>query len=284
MYRGGRRVIERSKRNRNGAAHYRVKEFAELAGVTVKALRHYDRLGLLKPARTGAGHRTYSTRDLERLRQILALKRVGVPLTRMRPLLDAGREALTAFLHGKREELAREQERLAVADRALALVEEGLTSASRPRPALSVLADVIDTPRDADPMARYFSDGSWHVARRFYENWPDPEWIPLYRDITAAVEEGSGPAQDAELVRRWNTLACALWRDMAPDLSLSRKLHEGFARAWRDREHWPETLKRRFADYRMDDVAGFLKRASMALTSIAAVNTREERSLPKVTP
>src|SRR3954469_3355783 len=48
-------------------ASYRVREFAELAGVSVKALHHYDRLDLLKPARTDAGYRVYSLADLARL-------------------------------------------------------------------------------------------------------------------------------------------------------------------------------------------------------------------------
>jgi DNA-binding transcriptional MerR regulator len=51
----------------------RVQEFAELAGVTVRALHHYDRLGLLKPRRTESGYRMYSARDLERLEQVVAL-------------------------------------------------------------------------------------------------------------------------------------------------------------------------------------------------------------------
>jgi DNA-binding transcriptional MerR regulator len=42
---------------------YRVHQFAELAGVTIKALRHYDRLGLLKPARSDAGYRLYRLAD-----------------------------------------------------------------------------------------------------------------------------------------------------------------------------------------------------------------------------
>ena len=58
---------------------YRVHEFAELAGVTVKALHHYDRLGLLKPGRTEAGYRVYAEPDLERLEQIVALKLRGIP-------------------------------------------------------------------------------------------------------------------------------------------------------------------------------------------------------------
>ena len=46
---------------------YRVQEFAELAGTTVRALHHYDRLDLLKPRRTDAGYRLYQSHDLERL-------------------------------------------------------------------------------------------------------------------------------------------------------------------------------------------------------------------------
>src|SRR5215472_4266739 len=38
---------------------YKVREFAEFAGVTVRALHHYERLGLLKPTRTAAGYRVY---------------------------------------------------------------------------------------------------------------------------------------------------------------------------------------------------------------------------------
>jgi DNA-binding transcriptional MerR regulator len=69
-----------------------VHEFAELAGVTVKALHHYDRLGLLKPQRNDAGYRVYSLADLERLEQIVALKFLGLPLKQIKILLE--RDAL----------------------------------------------------------------------------------------------------------------------------------------------------------------------------------------------
>ena len=49
---------------------FHVQEFAKLAGVTVRALHHYDRLGLLKPNRTEAGYRLYHLGDLARLEQI----------------------------------------------------------------------------------------------------------------------------------------------------------------------------------------------------------------------
>src|SRR3954468_23509724 len=59
---------------------YRPREFAQLAGVTVRALHHYDRLGLLNRQRTAAGYRIYSSRDLEALEQIVVLKFIGIPL------------------------------------------------------------------------------------------------------------------------------------------------------------------------------------------------------------
>src|SRR5215467_1687481 len=59
---------------------YRTAAFAALAGVTTRALRHYDRLGLLKPRRSSAGYRLYVEKDLETLEEIVALKFIGVPL------------------------------------------------------------------------------------------------------------------------------------------------------------------------------------------------------------
>jgi DNA-binding transcriptional MerR regulator len=56
---------------------YRVQEFAKLAGITGKALRHYERVGLLVPRRSIAGYRLYSERHLDRLEQIVALKFFG---------------------------------------------------------------------------------------------------------------------------------------------------------------------------------------------------------------
>ena len=60
---------------------YTVKAVADVAGVSVRTLHHYDRLGLLRPAATSpAGYRLYSEADLERLQQVLffrELRRCG---------------------------------------------------------------------------------------------------------------------------------------------------------------------------------------------------------------
>jgi len=56
-------------------------EVSELAGVTVRALHHYDEIGLLSPrARSDGGYRLYSYDDLARLQEILVWRALGFTL------------------------------------------------------------------------------------------------------------------------------------------------------------------------------------------------------------
>ena len=102
---------------------YRVTEFASLAGVTVRALRHYDRLGLLKPRRPSAGYRAYTSQDLETLEQIVALKFIGVPLRKI-PIVRRGhREAIANAFGAQRRTLEAKQRLIARAIEALGEAE-----------------------------------------------------------------------------------------------------------------------------------------------------------------
>jgi DNA-binding transcriptional MerR regulator len=66
-----------------------VGELAALAGVTVRTLHHYDRIGLLSPSeRSAAGYRRYSSADLDRLHQVLLYRELGFPLEQVATLLD----------------------------------------------------------------------------------------------------------------------------------------------------------------------------------------------------
>jgi len=68
----------------------KIGEFAWLSQVTVETLRHYDRIGLLKPAHLDqfTGYRYYSLDQLPRLNRILALKDLGLPLEKITQMLD----------------------------------------------------------------------------------------------------------------------------------------------------------------------------------------------------
>ncbi|HEX3516651.1 MAG TPA: MerR family transcriptional regulator [Trebonia sp.] len=70
---------------------WRIGEVATATGLTVRALHHYDQIGLVVPsARTSGGHRLYTDADLAVLYQVTTLRQLGVPLDQIAVLL-AGR-------------------------------------------------------------------------------------------------------------------------------------------------------------------------------------------------
>jgi DNA-binding transcriptional MerR regulator len=70
----------------------KIGEFSALAQVSIRTLRHYDEVGLLKPMYDEAesGYRHYSVSQLPRLHRILALRDLGFPLDRIGEALDEG--------------------------------------------------------------------------------------------------------------------------------------------------------------------------------------------------
>ena len=91
---------------------YQVQEFADVAGVTVRTLHHYDRLALLQPQRTQSGYRLYRLSDLERLEQIAALKLLGLPLREIKELLDRDTRRLPEVLCAQRRALEEKRRQL----------------------------------------------------------------------------------------------------------------------------------------------------------------------------
>jgi DNA-binding transcriptional MerR regulator len=87
---------------------------ARLSGVSVRALHHYDQIGLLKPAFTGENrYRYYGHEELLRLQQILIHRELGIPLSDIAGMIDApGFDRLEA-LRAQRQRLQAEAKRFA---------------------------------------------------------------------------------------------------------------------------------------------------------------------------
>jgi DNA-binding transcriptional MerR regulator len=105
---------------------FRIGEFAKLAGVTVRALRHYQALRLLEPARVdeATGYRFYSTDQLTILDKLLALRDLGFPLRETRALLEG--KSLQAQLAKHRGRLTVEVERQTARLRRLLALERAI--------------------------------------------------------------------------------------------------------------------------------------------------------------
>lgn len=107
-------------------------EFARLAGVSVRMLRHYDAIGLLRPARVDefTGYRFYTAEQLDRANGLVALKDLGFGLDEVASLLaeDDGSQRLIAMLRTRRDELlaqiATDQQRVTHVEARLRLIDK----------------------------------------------------------------------------------------------------------------------------------------------------------------
>ena len=92
---------------------YSIQELSRLSGVTTRALRWYDKIGLLKPAgRTEGGYRCYGPAEVDRLQDILYYRALGVELARVKEILDAPSYDRLTVLRGHLSALERERERI----------------------------------------------------------------------------------------------------------------------------------------------------------------------------
>lgn len=106
-----------------------VKQVSEASGVSVRALHHYDHIGLLTP-RTGAnGYRYYGDEELLRLQQILFYRELGMPLAEIARILDDPeldvRTTLADLKRRLEQDIARRGELIRTIERTLELVNAG---------------------------------------------------------------------------------------------------------------------------------------------------------------
>src|SRR4051794_23441639 len=178
--------------------------FAALTGVTAKALRHYERRGLLAPHRSAAGYRRYTLRDLARLDRVLALKSLGLPLNRVGALMDDAEPISVTrdqappveMLRGQRAELAAIRERI---DRAIHAID-AIAADARPGAAI-------------DRFVRESAWARWEAKRTAFAaaapRAPDrasPSRLALFREISEALARDPSGTSAHPLAARWDAL------------------------------------------------------------------------------
>jgi DNA-binding transcriptional MerR regulator len=225
---------------------FRAKEFANLAGVTVRTLHHYDRLGLLKPRRTDRGYRLYRESDLERLEQIVALKFLGLPLKEIRELLDSAAPELPAALRMQRSAL---EEKRRLLDRAIGAIREAEAIVASGRPAgaaiLKKIIEVIEMQTNNDWMKKYASEAAQTKMDARKGEWSpelqervSKQWTELIAEVQAAMSAGEDPASPKAqtLAARWKELVEGFTKG-DPDVT------QAVSNVWKDRANWPEHAK-----------------------------------------
>lgn len=193
------------------AQAWKVGKLAAETGLTVRALHHYDDLGLVRPsARTPAGYRLYVEPDVERLYRVLALRQLGLPLAAIGRVLD-GQTSIEELLEGHRAYLDRQL----VAMRTLRAQLATVAAARRSGEAGSI-TDFLELIRKVitvdDTIKQYFSEEQLaQLAERRATLGEsaiaevEAAWPTLIARVQAAVDAGVDPAstQAQELAAEW---------------------------------------------------------------------------------
>ena len=244
---------------------YHVQEFAKLARVTVRALHHYDRLGLLKPSRTEAGYRLYYLRDLERLEQIVALKFLGIPLKQIRKMLQHGADGMSESLRRQRRVLDEKRRLLDNAIRAIEEAEETTAPGNRPDSAiLKKIIEVIEMQDNMDWSKKYYSEQAQAKIEERKKLWSpenqqrwSKEWSDLFRDVEAALGEDPASAKAQALASRWKKLVEGFTGG-------DPQVTAGLAKLHQDRPNWPPSIEQRMQPFSNKKVWEFIQKAFAA--------------------
>lgn len=197
-------------------------QLASYAGVTIRAVRHYHQIGLLpEPERDASGYRTYQAAAVVRLIRIRTLAEAGVPLARVRELLDADPETFAAAtteidrqLRAKIRVLQEHRRRIAQLGTgdSLALPKEVVDYLDRLR-ATGAPEAVIEPERDAwILMAARYPEMIQALMADKVAQLANPKIVRLYQLIGRIAENG----QDEQFLRQTADLMSELLQQ-APD-------------------------------------------------------------------
>ena len=231
---------------------YQPNEFADLAGVTVRTLHHYDRIGLFKPSgHTNAGYRLYRRPDLVRLQQIVTLKFIGFSLQEIKELLDSDSFDLATALRRQKEIIVEKRRRLDLAVKAIEQAERALVSSDEPEgEAFRKVIEVINMQNNMDWTNKYYSEEARRKIEERARTIPSEvveqgqrDWATLIREVEEAVAAGEDPASDTAqaLASRWSELIKAFTGG-------DEKIQEGLNKMYHDQGNWPATFPKPYSD------------------------------------
>jgi MerR family transcriptional regulator, thiopeptide resistance regulator len=187
----------------------KVGELARRTGLTVRALHHYDSIGLLHPTgRSDSGYRLYGRDDVARLHGIQSLRRMGLSLADVAQLLDGGAVTLPAILERQIGALDQDIAQAQALRERLTVMQSILAGGGQPE-----IDDWLGSLSMMNTFEQYFSAGELKLV---FERWKrcKSEWPPLLQAVREAMERGVPPdsIELQPLARQWMDVS-ARWMD-----------------------------------------------------------------------
>jgi len=211
--------------------HLTVQAVAELSGVTVRTLHHYDEIGLLRPKRGKADYRQYTDADVLRLQQILVYRALGLPLQRIKALMDDPGFDAAAALADQRAQLEAQAANTA---RILRSIDQALARlCGDPTPDLASIFDGFDPAAyETEVEERWGHTEAFAQSKRRTQAYSAQQWEEIKSEsdailhrVAEAVAAGFSPDSEsgkdlAEAYRRhvdryYYSCSPAMYREVA---------------------------------------------------------------------
>jgi len=189
--------------SRTAAGSYSVGRVADLSGVTIRTLHHYDEIGLLSPGgRSDAGYRVYEDSDLERLQRILFYRELGFTLKEISTIIDDPGTDAMGHLRRQRGLLV---ERIARFNAMVDAIDYEMEARTmdinlEPEERFEVFGDVRPEDHAEEAERRWGETDSYKESNRRVSKYTKEDWLTLKAEaeevqnrLAAAFEAGLAP-------------------------------------------------------------------------------------------
>ena len=228
-----------------------VGEVAALAGVTVRTLHHYDRIGLLSPSgRTAAGYRRYSAADLDRLHQVLLYRELGFPLEEVATLLDDPSADPAEHLRRQhrllQDRLERTRAMVAAVEKEMEAMDMGISLTPEER--FELFGDWLPEEYEQEAEQRWGDTDAWAQSQARTRAYTKDDWVRVKAEgedvearMAAALRAGVAPdsPQAMDLAEEARQQISRNFYDCSPEM------HAGIGRMYVEDERFTAHYEQR---------------------------------------
>lgn len=222
---------------------------AELTGVSVRTLHHYDAVGVVRPSgRSAAGYRLYAPDDVERLQAAVVYRRLGFSLDDVGALLDADGEQLVDHLRRQRDavtaRLQEDSDLLAAIERALEARMTGIQLT--PEEQRELFGDDFSEDYAVEAQERWGQTEAWAQSQARTSQYTKADWQQVkaegdainaaFAELLAAGEPADGDAATA-VAERHRLHVCERFYD------LSHAMHRSVSQLYVDDPRFTATYE-----------------------------------------
>lgn len=187
---------------------YGIGDTADLLGVTVRTLRHWDQIGLLSPQwRTVGGHRLYTAEDIGRAHRILVYREAGVGLDEVRQLLDGKSDERSQLMRQRKvleEKASHLRQMIGAVDELLEAID--MNKPMSPQDAAKLFGEEWRQDWQDEAEQRWGNTDAWAESQERQKNFTQEDWAEMYEQQELIVQKlaeaaRAGAHPDSEIGR-----------------------------------------------------------------------------------